>query len=132
MSNIPTQVEIGKKLRDLRKQANLSQQEVGKKLNLTSQAIANYENGKRDISSSMLLKFSKIYNIPVSKLIGVPIDSSIPDSFWNELYEGNAKLEEKYSKDFEIHIVGNISKEAYNEIIDFIKYIKHKYGYPKK
>ena len=132
MSNATIQIEIGKRLRKLRKQANLSQQEVGKKLNLTSQAIANYENGKRDISSSMLLKFSKIYNVPISKLVGAPVNSNIPESFWNELYESNERLEEKLSKDFEVHIVGDIPEDAYNEIMEFIKYIKHKYGYPKK
>lgn len=126
------QIELGNNLRRYRKEAKLSQSEVGKKLNLTSQAVANYENGKRDVSSSMLLKFAELYNIPVARILGAPENDKLPDSFWQNLIEKNAELDEKLNKDFDIHIVGNIPQSAYNEIMSFIDYIKYKYGYPKK
>lgn len=126
------QIEMGNTLREFRKQAKLSQSEVGKRLNLTSQAVANYENGKRDISSSMLLKFAELYNVPVARILGVPQNSEMPDSYWQETLSSFAELEERLNKDFEIHISGNISQSAYNELMSFVDYIKYKYGYPKK
>lgn len=125
-------IEIGNRLRDFRKRANLSQQEAGKRLHMTGQALANYENGKRSVSSAMILKCSKLYNVPVSKILGAPDDSKIGEEFWNNLVRSNAETEEKHRKDFEVHIVGDIPKNVYNEIMNFISYIKFKYGYPKK
>lgn len=130
MSNI--QIEIGNKLREYRKQAKLSQNEVGKQLNMTSQAVANYENGKRDVSSSMLLKFAKLYNVSVSSILNIPKDANLDESYWQETLSSFAELEERLSKDFEIHVTGNISQSAYNELMSFVDYIKYKYGYPKK
>lgn len=125
------QSKWGKNLKELRKQAKLSQSEVGKKLNLTSQAVANYENGKRDISSSMLLKFAELYNVPVSKILGVSSDY-LPDSYWEETLTQISKTDEHFTNDFEVQILGNISKSAYTEVMCFVDYIKYKYGHTKK
>lgn len=56
-------------LRYLRKQNNMTQEELGKLLHLSINAISNYETGKQEPSLSTLIKISKIFNMSVDELL---------------------------------------------------------------
>lgn len=56
-------------LKEKRKALSLSQNEIGKKLNLTSQAIANYENGKRLPSILIVKEYSDILQVSIEEFI---------------------------------------------------------------
>lgn len=54
-------------LRTLRKQKGLSQQQLGKILNVTSQAIANYEIGKRKNQLDFIKKYADALDITLDE-----------------------------------------------------------------
>lgn len=56
-----------KTLKDLRKEKGLSQQQLGKILNVTSQAIANYETGKRKNQLDFLQNYAKALDITLDE-----------------------------------------------------------------
>lgn len=58
------------RLKLLREENKLSQADIGKILNITSQAVGLYENGKRDIPTEILKKLSEYYNVSVDYLLG--------------------------------------------------------------
>lgn len=57
---------ISKKLRVIRLEKGLSQQNLGELVGLTFQQIQKYELGKNRIACGRLYEFSKIFNVPVS------------------------------------------------------------------
>ncbi len=56
-------------LKQRRKELGLTQTQVGERVGVTSQAIFNYESGKRKISDEMLLKLSKVLNISADEIL---------------------------------------------------------------
>lgn len=62
-------------LRTLRKQKGLSQKQLGKILNVTSQAIANYENGIRKVNIEQVLILSKLFDVSAEEIIKAQINS---------------------------------------------------------
>ncbi len=61
---------LGENIRKLRKQKNLSQENIANILNVTQACINHYENGKILISTSNLYKLSKRFKIELFKLCG--------------------------------------------------------------
>ncbi|MBR3864213.1 MAG: helix-turn-helix transcriptional regulator [Clostridia bacterium] len=58
-----------KKLKDLRIKNNFTQAYIAKKLNMTRQGYANYENGITQPPPDMLVKISKIYDCSIDYLL---------------------------------------------------------------
>ena len=55
----PIDVAVGLKLRSLRKSVGMSQEVLGRHLNITFQQIQKYERGTNRISASMLVKAAR-------------------------------------------------------------------------
>ena len=60
---------LGEKLKNLRKDKDLTQEQVSKYLGLTRGAYAGYELGRRDPDKQTLLKLSRFYGVSVEFLI---------------------------------------------------------------
>lgn len=58
------------RLKMLRLEENLSQEEVGKVIGKTGQAYGLYENEKRDIPTEVLSKLSAFYDCTIDYLLG--------------------------------------------------------------
>ena len=58
------------RIKELRKAAGLTQQELGKTLNISTQAISNYELGKRQIPVSMLPQIKEALGCTWAELFG--------------------------------------------------------------
>ncbi|MDE7082402.1 MAG: helix-turn-helix transcriptional regulator [Clostridia bacterium] len=56
-------------LKEIRKNKNLNQQKVALDLSISREAISLYENGKRNPSLQMLVKFSNYFNVSIDYLI---------------------------------------------------------------
>ena len=54
---------IGKRIKQLRKMLDLSQEEFGKKIGKSASAIARYESGSREIDESTLKLIAKEFNV---------------------------------------------------------------------
>lgn len=62
--------EIGKLIKAERKKRNLSQEELGEKLNITGKQISNYEHGKPMPPMEVLLKICKIFDCELGYILG--------------------------------------------------------------
>lgn len=58
------------KLKELRKQQNLTQVQVSQYLNTTHQTYNNYENGKYEPSIDMLIKLADLYKTSIDFIVG--------------------------------------------------------------
>lgn len=61
--------EIGNRIKNLRKQYNMTQDELGYKITATKSMISLWENGKRKIDTTTLSKLAKIFNVSTDYLI---------------------------------------------------------------
>lgn len=66
------EMELWELLVDFRKASGLSQEEVGARLNLSRQAISNWEKGTTKPTIENLIQLSRLYNVPLSRLTGTP------------------------------------------------------------
>lgn len=62
-------VNIGKFISEQRKKNNLTQKELADKLNVTSQAISKWENGRGIPDIEMLKSLSEIFNVDIEDLL---------------------------------------------------------------
>lgn len=63
---------ISQRLRDIRVEHNLKQEDIAKVLGLDRSAYSGYETGRSKISVKNLCKLSDIYNVTLGQLIGRP------------------------------------------------------------
>lgn len=57
------------RIRDLREDADISQTEMGKHLNVSQRAYSHYENGSRDIPVNILIAFADFFNVSIDYLL---------------------------------------------------------------
>ena len=69
-------MKYSQRLRDLREDRDLSQEEVAKILNTTQSYYAQYENGKRELPFSRAIELAKFYNVSLDYFAGI---ISIPE-----------------------------------------------------
>lgn len=62
-------MEIGKKITDLRKNNKLSQEDLAEKLGVTKQTISKWELGQTYPSINQAKELSKIFNISLDELV---------------------------------------------------------------
>ena len=65
---------LGKTLAELRKNAKMTQSELGEKLNISAQAISKWENGTSEPDLTTIKKIAAIYGVPVSSIIEEDVD----------------------------------------------------------
>ena len=75
----PIDRHVGQQLRIIRIHSNLSQTELGHKVDLSYQQIQKYESGKNRMSASVLYEIANCLNVPVSRFYdGLPQTGSEP------------------------------------------------------
>lgn len=65
-------VNMGKRLKQLRTQKNLTQKQVADRVGLAVSAISSYESGIRYPSYQTLVKLASMYHVSCDYLIGIP------------------------------------------------------------
>ena len=58
------------RIKQLRKQAGIKQTEVAAKLNMSQNGYSNYETGKRDIPTDILIAIADFYNVSTDYILG--------------------------------------------------------------
>ncbi len=61
--------EFGIKLKELRKEKNLSQRELGKVFNVCNQTISFWESGSREPDLDTLVKISRFFEVSIDSLL---------------------------------------------------------------
>lgn len=69
---------IGQRLKELRTDANLTQEKIAKSLNISREAYSLYETNKRQMNYDTICTIAKIYNVTTDYLLG---NSSFKKSF---------------------------------------------------
>ena len=64
-------INFGNKLKLLRLQDNMTQEQLAQKLNLTKSVISAYETGLRVPSYDVLIRIAKIFNVSTDYLLGL-------------------------------------------------------------
>ena len=78
-------MEIEKKLKDVRMQAGLTQEQVAEKIMVSRQTVSNWENGKSLPDIVSIMNLSDLYQISI-----------------DELLKGDKRMKEKMEKDANI------------------------------
>lgn len=58
------------RLKELREERKMTQAELSERLGIAQATLCNYENGRRDFSTDMLLKITYIFNCTIDYLLG--------------------------------------------------------------
>ncbi|WP_227860487.1 helix-turn-helix domain-containing protein [Clostridioides sp. ES-W-0016-02] len=129
--------KLEKRLKELRKELNFTQEDISKKIGLSKSAYGYYEQGKTVPDAYMIAELSKIFNVSIDYLLGKTdkknndCSESLPNSFDNANDAIKFILQQPTLMAYGDYNVKKLSDE---EIIDFandllqqIKLISFKY-----
>ena len=83
---------FGENLKTLRKNKGITQEELAARLNIVRQTVSKWEKGQSVPDSEMLVRLAEIFEVPVSQLLGGPIE---PDAQPDALAEQLARINEQ-------------------------------------
>lgn len=108
-------MKFGSILRELREEKDLSQVDLAKKLNITSQSLSQYELSKRMPDIEMINRLADFFNISVDYLLG---RTNVEDQ------EGIPVMETSYEYYASKGILKEISNLSFESLEDLEAYIK--------
>ena len=114
------------RLKELRELSGMTQEELGKKVNTTRQAISNYEKGRRNADYEMLEALADAFNVDIGYLLGQTDKTTvIPNS------DINTSFKEMVVMGFDGLDVSKMTDEErenyYKDLIDMMKLVSLKY-----
>lgn len=68
------------RVKELRKQKHITQEELGKVLDIQKAAISKYENGRAEPSTEVLKKMSAYFGVSIDYLLGNSTSKELPGS----------------------------------------------------
>lgn len=102
LNNLSMDKTIGDNIKQFRKDKGLSQKELGKKIGLSQQMIAQYESNKREPKLQTLIKIATALDIPIFYLLSNCSDVVLDEKDLKFLRENNNSIEIRTkSSDFE-------------------------------
>lgn len=110
---------IASNIRQARIEANMTQAEAAKELEITAQAISNFERGINGIENTLLLRMCKLYRTSMSHILGEE----------NEQEEAPTGNGERSVSDDDIKFAlfggsGEITDAMYQEVKEFAALVK--------
>ena len=99
-------VQIGKFIAELRKEQELTQEQLGEKIGVTNKTVSRWENGNYLPPADILLTMSRLFNVSV-----------------NEILSGKRLLAEEYKEAAETNLAQTLKASSFSlkERIDFYK-----------
>ena len=87
---------LGERLAYLRKKENISQKELGEKLNISHYTISSYEKGRSEPNDEIKVRIARYFNVTLDYLVGL-VDQPYP---YNR-EEGVLYLPQRMAPDFQ-------------------------------
>lgn len=106
---------FGERLRQLRVEKNLTQEELANYFGLHKTRISQYELNKRQADDEMKKKFAKYFNVSLDWMMGLT-------DIRNYTEDKNITIALHSDNDYD-----DLPEEAKSEINNFIEFIKQKY-----
>ncbi|MDU2282267.1 helix-turn-helix domain-containing protein [Clostridium sp.] len=122
---------LGNRLKDLRYQKEITQEELGKVLNKTKNNISQYETGKRQPDNETLIKISEYFQVSLDYLLGktdiknftsddelkkLIMQSNINDTD-NDIRNSLMSMKEKLSNSNEIFVDGTTLSDSHKNML---------------
>lgn len=108
------------RIRDLRKEVKLSQEELANRFGLSQQTISSYENSTREPDTAMLKQLAVLFGVSVDYLLGHSDIRNLQEALQREA-DANPRLD-----------VAGLPQEALDQVAEYIEFIKHKYNVKEK
>jgi len=106
---------IGKKIMNLRKQRNWSQEILAEKLDTSKSTISKIENGSRKLTTDELIHLTEIFNMSADYLLGLKdIPSELQKNHYDLANLLNSDVQLKYADQF---IISEDEKDFFQTII---------------
>ena len=74
------------RLKFLREEKNMLQEDIGRVINVSARTISNYETENRKMSPDIIIKLANFFNVSIEYLLGTT-DNRYPNSYENDLLE---------------------------------------------
>lgn len=107
------------KLRQLRKEAGLTQADVATKLNIKRETYTRYETGTINPPSDMILSMAKIFEVSTDYLLGSSDDPTPPNKKDSSESEESPEVKEMFEK------IKKFSQKNLDRVIDYIDYLEN-------
>lgn len=96
-------MKLSEKLKSIRKQLGMSQEQMAEKLCVSRQAVTKWETGAGTPDIDNLISISKLFSYSLDELLSEEIDTrNVPDF----LYESNTEYDIDYEKGYDIKLCG--------------------------
>lgn len=109
MSNKDVYEKFGKRLRELRKDMNLTQTQLADEVGLSQSAIYHYEKGNRKIPMSVLEKLADFFKMSISELVELEIDNT-----------KDVDGEPNYIREIKAY---NLTESEIDDIMKYVRYV---------
>jgi len=107
---------LGERLRDLRKNRSMTQEELGKIINVTKVSVSGYENGNRSPDTETLQKIADFFDVSTDYLLG-------RDDPKDQLEHYKNKIAKEFpDADLMFEDMESLSADQLEEVYKFIKY----------
>lgn len=106
---------FGQRLKKLREEKKLTQEELGKKLNLTKANISKYESGKLEPNIETIRYLADFFGVQTDYLLGISDNPSPASDDWGLPEDAHV-----FFKDYE-----KLSDEDKAKARDHVKYLLH-------
>lgn len=125
---------LGDRLKRLRLEKKLTQEELGKKINVTKVSISGYENGNRTPDTETLQKLADFFNVTTDYLLGRTDDPNPPGSDSDNEELGTLAKINQLIKEYGIEQMGffdiekwkHLTEDEIKEIIQHFEWVAHK------
>ena len=110
------------RIKELRKEINMTQSELAKKLNVAQNTISNWENESRDIDNESLVKLSEIFEVSTDYILCN-----------TDIKKAPSDKPEVTDDDIQFALFGGkVDDETYEDVKRFAAFIKAKKEEQKK
>jgi len=117
---------IGQRIRQLRKENNITQEELGKMYGLAKSTVSLYESGRSNPDDEIKQKIADHFNVSIDWLLGRTDERRTADEIIAEYKEKELEFEELFEK-FSIYFKGRkLTEKDKKSIISFLQMLRER------